>query len=117
MKQTYILIAIVFLIIGFTGGWYSHKTPSSIHDNMSGMSMQHTMDGMVGGLANKTGDAFDEAFIDEMIVHHEGAVSMAQMVLTQSKRPELITLANNIITAQTTEINMMKKWKTTWFKK
>jgi uncharacterized protein (DUF305 family) len=42
---------------------------------------------------------------------------MAHMVLTQSKRPELITLANNIITAQTTEITMMKNWKKEWFKK
>lgn len=117
MKQAHIYTAIIFLIIGFGTGWYVQKTPTSTHENMTGMSMQHTMDGMTDGLANKKGDAFDEAFLNEMIIHHEGAVSMAQMVLAQSTRPELLTLAKNIITAQTTEIDMMQNWKQTWFKK
>jgi len=81
------------------------------------MSMSVMMDGMMMGLHGKTGDAFDQSFLSEMIVHHEGAVVMAQAVLKSSKRPELINLANDIISAQTGEIAMMKQWQKTWFVK
>lgn len=77
--------------------------------------MMHTMDAMTAGLAGKEGHAFDEAFLDEMIVHHEGAVAMAKLVLEKSDRPELLKLAGEIIYAQTKEIQMMKEWKKKWF--
>jgi uncharacterized protein (DUF305 family) len=80
------------------------------------IDMHTTMDGMAASLEGKTGDTFDKAFIDEMIVHHEGAVAMAEMVLEKSKRPELLKLASDIISAQTSEIQTMKTWRSTWFK-
>ncbi len=80
-------------------------------DDMGGM-----MDGMMSGLKGKTGDTFDKAFLSEMIIHHEDAVNMAKEVLAKSKRPELIQLANEIVNAQTREIDMMKNWSNTWFK-
>lgn len=79
--------------------------------NMSGM-----MQGMMSGLEGKTGDEFDKAFLNEMIVHHQGAVDMANEVLKTSKRPELLKLADEIIVAQTKEIKMMQDWQTAWFK-
>jgi uncharacterized protein (DUF305 family) len=79
------------------------------------MDMNSMMSGMMTGLNGKTGDEFDKAFLAEMIVHHQGAVVMAQAVLKNSKRPELIKLANDIITAQTGEITMMKNWQKAWF--
>lgn len=78
-------------------------------------AMHDAMQSMTAGLAGKTGDAFDKAFIDEMIVHHEGAVEMAKQVLAVSKRPELRTLAEAIIEAQTAEIRMMQEWGKSWF--
>lgn len=80
------------------------------------MDMDDMMDSMMSGLEGKTGDAFDKAFIEGMIIHHEGAVAMAEKVLEVSKRPELIALANNIITAQNSEITQMKSWLIEWFK-
>jgi uncharacterized protein (DUF305 family) len=41
---------------------------------------------------------------------------MAQQVLATSKRPELIKLANDIISAQTKEIAQMKEWQKAWFR-
>lgn len=78
--------------------------------------MGSTMADMNAGLRGKTGDEFDNAFIDEMTIHHQGAIDMANLVLTTSKRPELIELARNIITAQSNEIEMMKEWREAWFK-
>lgn len=75
------------------------------------MDMDDMMEGMMSKLDGKTGEEFDEAFIEEMIVHHEGAVEMAEAALKHAKRPELIELAKAIIEAQNKEIEMMKGWE------
>ena len=78
-----------------------------------------------GGMMNNnqsTGNSqmmgnLDKHFIEQMIPHHEGAVSMAKMALTKSKRPEIKNLANAIITGQTKEIGDMTLWYKNWFGK
>ena len=40
---------------------------------------------MNAALSSKTGDTFDEAFLLEMIAHHQGAVQMANLALTNAK--------------------------------
>jgi YVTN family beta-propeller protein len=58
---------------------------------------------------------FDLGFIDSMIVHHQGAVVMAEEALAQAERAELRDLAEAIIAAQTTEIEQMQAWRDEWF--
>ncbi len=79
-------------------------------------SMSAMMHDMNANLKGKTGDAFDKAFLEEMIVHHRGAVDMAKLVLETSKRSELRKLAEDIIKAQEKEIAQMKTWQAEWFK-
>lgn len=93
-----------------------HQMPDGSMMSNVGMDMDSMMEGMMAGLAGKTGDAFDKEFLEEMIVHHQGAVEMAKAVLATSKRPELIQLASDIIEAQTKEITMMQAWEKAWFK-
>lgn len=93
-----------------------HRMPNGEMMMNDGSIMESMMHGMSASLEGKTGDEFDAAFLKEMIVHHEGAVAMAKQVLATSKRPELIKLANDIITAQTGEIKMMSDWQKAWFK-
>jgi uncharacterized protein (DUF305 family) len=97
-------------------GNMNHMKGSGQANMQDDMSIEGMMAGMMAGLEGKTGLAFDQAFLAEMIIHHQGAVDMAKQVLATSKRPELIKLANEIIAAQTTEIDMMKKWQTEWVK-
>ena len=52
---------------------------------------------------------FDKAFIEMMIPHHEGAVTMAKAELAKGGDPELKKLAEDIISAQEREIEEMKK--------
>ncbi len=101
---------------GKTTGMHQMPNGEMMMNDGSSNDMHSMMDSMSMSLNGKTGDAFDAAFLKEMIVHHEGAVVMAQQVLATSKRPELIKLANDIISAQTKEIAQMKEWQTTWFK-
>lgn len=109
-----IAIPFLALIVGFGLGYLvfsSDNSETSIHEgHMSQMMTEMNM-----SLEGKTGDAFDRAFLEEMIVHHEGAVDMAQQVLEVSERDELRNLATAIIDAQTTEIDMMKNWIVEWF--
>lgn len=57
---------------------------------------------------------FDRAFIEDMIPHHQMAVMMASMLKNGTQRPEMKKLADGIIAAQTSEIDMMRKWLTEW---
>jgi uncharacterized protein (DUF305 family) len=120
-KNTYQMLLV--LVAGFFVGWLVFGSNGTPNNNTGGsmmmdheMSMESMMDSMNAGLMGKSGDEFNKAFIEEMIVHHQGAVMMAQMVLQKSERPEMISLANDIIKAQTNEIDMMQGWHEAWFK-
>lgn len=77
-------------------------------------SMHSTMDTMTGSLKGKTGAAFDKTFLSEMIVHHQGAIEMAELAKKNAEHEEIKTLAEQIITAQTQEIEQMKQWQKEW---
>ena len=112
MNTNTVIVGIAALLIGLGGGYFvtNSQQPAPMVHNMG-----TTMKGMTAELENKEGAEFEQAFINDMIVHHEGAVAMAQMVLQKTQRPELVQLANDIISAQTREINMMREWNTIWF--
>lgn len=61
-----------------------------------------------------SGESYDRYFIATMIAHHQGAVNMANVVLTNAKHQELKDMANVIVTAQTSEINDMLAWQKQW---
>jgi len=63
---------------------------------------------MSASLKGKTGSEFDKRFLQEIIIHHQGAVDMVNMASTASKWPKLIKLAQDIITTQTGEIAIMR---------
>lgn len=56
------------------------------------------------------GEAFDRAFLEEMIPHHQMGVHMAQMVQRRGSDPEIHALAASMVTAQTAEIDLMQGW-------
>jgi uncharacterized protein (DUF305 family) len=64
-------------------------------------------------LANR--EPFDKAFIDAMIPHHQSAIEMAEVASEKSKNPQIRELAENIVSAQQTEIEQMKQWRKQWY--
>lgn len=58
---------------------------------------------------------FDAQFIDSMIEHHQGAVTMAEQALAEAEHAELRTIADAIIAAQTQEIDAMTTWRQEWY--
>ena len=71
--------------------------------SMTGMMSDQQMQGLAGA----TGVAFDRLWITMMTEHHTGAIAMARTELATGQNPEAKTLAEQIITAQTTELTTM----------
>jgi uncharacterized protein (DUF305 family) len=104
--------------------WFGTEVPDSAQSTTGGGHMMNNghmmgggmhMDSMSGDLeALKNSKNFDLEFINQMIPHHEMAVMMAIMLKGSTNRPEMAELADNIITSQTREIEMMRSWATAW---
>ncbi len=68
------------------------------------------------GMGRFTNDApFDAQFLDQMIVHHEGAIMSTRAMIADSSRPELRALADDIITSQRAQLKQMETWRARWY--
>lgn len=91
-------------------GWLDEWDVSSDDRDASGMGHG---DGMMSeddltALREAEGTAASRLFLEQMIMHHEGAVEMAQAQVDEGSDPEAVELAQTIIDAQTDEIQEMK---------
>ena len=86
---------------------------------MPGMDEPGAMEGMdadggmmsaddMAALGALSGPDFDTAWAEAMIVHHEGAVSMARTVRDAGTNPDVLALADAIIEGQQAEIDQVK---------
>ena len=57
----------------------------------------------------------DRHFIEKMILHHRGAIEMADLALSKAKRPEIKQLAEAIKKDQNREIEQMTAWYKQWY--
>jgi len=81
--------------------WYPNLPPTKgLHIHMGPMEV-----------AEDASRPYDLRFIEAMILHHEGAIAMAQDALQKAKRPEIRDLAQAIIAAQQAEIEQLKTWR------
>jgi uncharacterized protein (DUF305 family) len=114
---------LAFFLTACTGGQQSGAAaPTS--GAMPGMQQGETamtttpttaaMPGMDHGAANSDAP-YDAQFIDSMVIHHEGAIEMANQALQRAEHAELKTLAEDIIRAQTTEIAQLQTWRSEWY--
>ncbi|HSP75151.1 MAG TPA: DUF305 domain-containing protein [Cryobacterium sp.] len=78
-----------------------------------GMSdMNHGTDGMMSeadmmSLANASGTDADRVFLELMILHHEGAIAMAQTHLDEGSNADAQALSAAIVASQSAEIAVM----------
>ena len=129
MQRRSILIAI-FIVLGATtmqahqheaqsapstAGWptapaaeFAASTERTF-DQLMGDAMSAMHKGMHS--APYTGDP-DRDFVTMMIPHHQGAIDMAKVVLLYGKDPQMRRLAQEIITDQESEIQLMQLWLT-----
>lgn len=100
--------------------WFGKEVPDTFVDTSHGMGSGMMHNGMMGNATDifdlESAKPFDKAFIKQMIAHHQMAVMMAQMLSSSTSRSEMKELANDIIEAQTKEIEQMRSWYNIWYK-
>lgn len=127
MKKEAIVAAVIGLLVGILATGFgaaiavssNHTGMMSMHDNHNGSNGPDdhsgmSMNNMTKELSKLTGDDFDQAYLEMMIAHHEGAIDMAELAATNAKHEEIKTLSTQIIDAQAKEISNMQQWQKDW---
>ncbi|MFN8015441.1 MAG: DUF305 domain-containing protein [Acidimicrobiia bacterium] len=114
-KNKYVIAAVSLVICVLITLGISNMNNNN-HDMSSGskMDMNMSMSEMTSQMKDLNGDKFDAKFIEMMIVHHQGAIDMAELIPSRAKHQEIKDLGKAIIKAQTGEIKDMKKWQKEW---
>lgn len=97
----------IVLMTELLGAWGRPVVPTDMMDHgsmMEGMLSVEELD----ALAMLSGAEFDRRWLEHMIAHHEGAVSMAEDVLARGVNTRMRDLARSIVAAQQTEIAEMR---------
>ncbi len=103
---------------GWLTGWGQPVPSTTGGQDMAGMGTGSNMGGMSGEagmmseqemqqLSATTGAQFDRMWLQMMIKHHQGAVTMARTEVGNGQHPDAKQLAQRIIAAQNTEIATM----------
>ena len=124
MKTNILLAVIISLLVGGGIGYTLNnnvpevQAPMMMMDHsrvdMNDMGMESMMMDMTARMDGKSGDELDRIFLEDMIIHHQGAVDMAIIIKENTQRPELKIFAQEIIDVQDQEINMMNDWLAQW---
>ncbi len=96
---------------GWLAAWGDPHKPGM--EGMGGMAGMGGMKGMMSddqmaALTAASGPAFDKMFLEMMIAHHEGALEQAKTEKADGEFPEALTLADDIIASQQSEIDEMR---------
>lgn len=95
------------LMQGWLEEWGVEETPHGM-DHGDGMMSEADMT----ALRDADGATASELFLTQMIVHHEGAVEMAQAALRDAENPDVLALAQQVIEDQQAEIAEMRELAT-----
>jgi uncharacterized protein (DUF305 family) len=103
------------LILIFAGAlfiWQQESHSQSLQAGVNDWSeLMESMEKMHVAMTSieRTGDS-DVDFVRLMLPHHEGAIDMAKAQLMHGKDPQMRRLAQEIITDQQSEIELMQLW-------
>lgn len=125
MKKNSLIIGVVIAVVAIAGVSFftMNKNDNKMSDTI--MDKNSSSGQLSAGTVDKNssdykmyselkGEDYDRTFIANMIAHHQGAIDMANLALTNAKRQELKDMANGIIAAQTKEISDMQSWQKAW---
>src|SRR5262245_13232666 len=89
-----------------------HPQTGMASDNSHWAQLMESMDRMHETMssARPSTDA-DEDFVALMRAHHQGAIDMAKIELTSGTDPQIRRLAQEIVTEQESEIQLMRLWR------
>ena len=107
-RQMSLSLALAVLVL-FGAQWGGVATASDL-----GQATDQPGDRPLAGMADQTAP-YDRRFIDEMVMHHQGAIMSSRMMIGDSERPELRDLARRIQEGQQRQIDQMQSWRQQWY--
>lgn len=110
MKNEKLMYALGGVIMGGVAVWLIMFSNSNYSMGMMGSKTSINQ-------SSQQSDTLDAHFIEQMIPHHEDAITMAKLAQEKASKPEIKQLAEDIITSQGLEINQMRNWYKSWFGK
>lgn len=120
MKNKIFITVIVVLAIAAAAVWYfvvfsiKPEPVQTSQNSSAGTASKKEAPQSDSKFTNLKGDAFDEAYIADMLAHHEGALNMAESAGAFAVHDEIRTLAGNIIQTQGAEVMKMRTWQKEW---
>lgn len=97
-------LVIVGVILGIGFGYYMTSDYRMTMYEKNSMSL------------GQGGRLFDLRYINAMIAHHRGAMLLAEQLSKNTTRPEMKTLAENILRDEPSAIAELYAWKKEWYK-
>jgi len=94
----------VALMQGFLAEWGVELDPHAGHSGDHSMGEGMMSDEQLDELESAGGVDFERMWLTMMLEHHQGAVAMANTVLSGGSDPRVRTLAEGIVAAQQAEI-------------
>lgn len=109
---------LIYGVVGFVVGVVITLLFAANAITSNNMGMMRMM-GMHSTNRNMSSDvnAIDAHFIEQMIPHHEDAITMSKLALTKATKTEVKELAQSIIVSQQKEIDQMRAWYKDWYGK
>lgn len=99
---------------GTTSTAGSTTTPAAVSTTAMSTPVILSTAATVGSRAAATHNDADVMFAQQMIVHHQGAIAMADLAPTRASSQQVKVLADTIKTAQAPEIEQMTGWLRDW---
>ena len=119
-------LALAVLLVAVAGAGFAlgRVGSATVEDSTGSMmgngQMGSMMDGDMMGEDQMMGSfdeekPFDLQLIDQMIMHHQGALMSSEHMISDSERPELQQLYENIQKSQSEQIEQMQEWRKEWY--
>ena len=109
-KYTIIVIATIVAVVIAGIAVYAISRNNVSKDQSS--NSQSTED--TNKYATLKGDAYDEAYLADMLAHHEGAITMSEMAGAGTERKEILDLSQTIMQTQSQELMKMQAFQAEW---
>lgn len=106
------IILILFGVVAIPAQQALHKhAPGKSASDPAWTELQSSMDRMHAAMMSVTATGNSDAdFVKLMIPHHQAAIEMAKTQLLYGKDPQMRRLAQEIITDQQSEVDLMNLW-------
>jgi uncharacterized protein (DUF305 family) len=109
-----LLLLILFSAFAAGTAWAPQDAHGAGRGPNAAMVPHPMMGGSSAGSFNED-EPFDRQFIDRMIPHHAMAIRSAQHMISDSRRPEMRELADDIVESQSEQIDQMRTWRGEWY--